>query len=94
MCESAYLYVPATEGRCCVKESYTSCCSYGSCNIFCCNCNDECQRENRCNTINFDNGVIDDVIGIFGRKRSSTSQSNEAEIRFAKLDRNGDGVIR
>lgn len=82
-----------SQGHCCSKETSLSCCAK-SCNIICCNCADKCLPSSECGeTIN-----VSAFASLFRRKRSdeaiSNEVSNEAAIRFAMLDKNGDGVIR
>ena len=87
------LNVAATEGYCCHKESYFTCCTFGKCNFFCCNCIGECKPKDNCHTFKTAKNIFNDVITHFVR-RTRSPQFNEAEIRFAKFDTNGDGVIR
>ena len=46
-----------------------------------------------CSNFKTFNDIFSNAFSLFGRKKRSP-QFNEAEIRFAKLDKNGDGVIR
>jgi hypothetical protein len=92
--------VSESRGECCRKKQIGSCCGVGDCNVFCCNCDDGCDKK--CDTdwgelISVSLGVagfglkaLSALTAVIGRRKRSTI---DAADYFSKIDADADGFI-
>lgn len=77
-----------------VKAGVLNCCAYGSCNIFCCNCDDGCRQRRLTQRMRSDFAPWQD--GPFGQDTVCGLSQSESQCemdQFEALDTNRDGKI-